>query len=169
MVGWHHRFNEHGFGWTLGVGDGQGGLEHCGSWGHKESDTTERLNWIEFMINFINSRVYLKTTLWFYFVDAEFTVCSLRFLVLSFRSCISLLIFFRLFDFSKVERSMLKSLTMMVDLLLYPCSSNKINFICFKAILLVTIYLELLHLFGELNSELNYLSLVIYFIYFICY
>ena len=59
--------------------------------------------------------------------------------------------FFGLFDFSKVERGMLKSLTMMVDLLLYPCSSNKINFICFKAILLVTVYLELLHLFGKLN------------------
>ena len=32
------------FGWTPGVGDGQGGLACCGSWGHKESDTTERLN-----------------------------------------------------------------------------------------------------------------------------
>ena len=30
----------HGFGWTLGVGDGQGGLVCCGPWGHKESDTT---------------------------------------------------------------------------------------------------------------------------------
>ena len=45
MVGWHHRLNGHGFGWTLGVGDGQGSLACCGSWGHKESDTTERLNW----------------------------------------------------------------------------------------------------------------------------
>ena len=44
MVGWHHQLNEHGFGWTVGVGDGQGGLACCGSWGHKESDTTERLN-----------------------------------------------------------------------------------------------------------------------------
>ena len=34
----------HGFGWTLGVGDGQGGLVCCGSWGRKESDMTERLN-----------------------------------------------------------------------------------------------------------------------------
>ena len=34
----------HGFVWTLGVGDGQGGLACCSSWGHKESDTTERLN-----------------------------------------------------------------------------------------------------------------------------
>ena len=41
MVGWHHRLNGHGFGWTPGVGDGQGGLVCCGSWGHKESDTTE--------------------------------------------------------------------------------------------------------------------------------
>ena len=44
MVGWHHRLNGHGFEWTLGVGDGQGGLACCGSWVRKESDTTERLN-----------------------------------------------------------------------------------------------------------------------------
>ena len=47
MVGWHHRLNRHGFGWTPGVGDGQEGLACCGSWGRKESDTTERLNWTE--------------------------------------------------------------------------------------------------------------------------
>ena len=44
MVGWHHRFNGHRFGWTPGVGDGQGGPVYCGSWGCKESDTTEWLN-----------------------------------------------------------------------------------------------------------------------------
>ena len=44
MVGWHHRLDEHKFWWTLGVGDGQGGLVCYGSWGLKESDTTERLN-----------------------------------------------------------------------------------------------------------------------------
>ena len=44
MVGWHHQLNGHGFGWTLGVGDGQGGLECCSPWGHKESDVTEQLN-----------------------------------------------------------------------------------------------------------------------------
>ena len=44
MVGSHHRLNGHGVGWTPGVGDGQGGLECCGSWGHKVSDMTERLN-----------------------------------------------------------------------------------------------------------------------------
>ena len=47
MVGWHHQFSGHGFGWTLGVGDGQGGLACCSSWGRKESDTTERLNGTE--------------------------------------------------------------------------------------------------------------------------
>ena len=44
MVGWHYRIDGHEFGWTPGVGDGQGGLACCSSWGCKESDTTERLN-----------------------------------------------------------------------------------------------------------------------------
>ena len=54
MAGWHHRLNGREFGWTLGVGDGQGGLACCDSWGHKESDVTERLNWTE---GFSSSRV----------------------------------------------------------------------------------------------------------------
>ena len=45
MVGWHHWLDGRGFGWTLGVGDGQGGLAYCSSWGGKELDTTEWLNW----------------------------------------------------------------------------------------------------------------------------
>ena len=44
MAGWNHRLNGREFERTLGVGDGQGGLVCCNSWGHKESDTTERLN-----------------------------------------------------------------------------------------------------------------------------
>ena len=44
MAGWHHRLNGHESGWTPGVGDGQGGLVCCDSWGCKESETTERLN-----------------------------------------------------------------------------------------------------------------------------
>ena len=47
MAGWHHWLGGHEFGWTPGVGDGQGGLACCDSRGHKESDTTERLNWTE--------------------------------------------------------------------------------------------------------------------------
>ena len=54
MAGWHHWLDGHGFGWTLGVGDGQGGLVCCGSWGRKESDTAEWLIWT----------VYLKKRIW---------------------------------------------------------------------------------------------------------
>ena len=46
-VGWHHWLYGHEFGWTPGVGEGQGGLACCGPWGRKESDTTEWLNWTE--------------------------------------------------------------------------------------------------------------------------
>ena len=42
MAGWHHRLDGHEFGSTLGVGDGQ---VCCNSWGRKESDMTEQLNW----------------------------------------------------------------------------------------------------------------------------
>jgi len=44
---WHHWLNRHGFEWTPEVGDGQGGLVCSSSWGCKESDTTEWLNWTE--------------------------------------------------------------------------------------------------------------------------
>ena len=47
MAGQYHWLDGHEFGWTPGVGDGQGGLGCCDSWGHKESDTTEWLNWTE--------------------------------------------------------------------------------------------------------------------------
>ena len=47
MPGWHHWLDGHESGWTPGVGDGQGGLACFDSWGRKESDTTERLNWTE--------------------------------------------------------------------------------------------------------------------------
>ena len=50
MAGWHHWLNERESEWTLGVGDWQGGLACCDSWGCKESDTTERLNWTELMV-----------------------------------------------------------------------------------------------------------------------
>ena len=46
MVGWHHRLNGHGFGWTLGVGDGMEPW-HAAVRGHKESDMTEWLNWTD--------------------------------------------------------------------------------------------------------------------------
>ena len=45
MAGWHHWLDGHEFEWTPGVGDGQRGLACCNSWGCKESDMTEQLNW----------------------------------------------------------------------------------------------------------------------------
>ena len=47
MAGWYHWLDGGESEWTPGVGDGQGGLACCDSWGHKESDTTKRLNWTE--------------------------------------------------------------------------------------------------------------------------
>ena len=47
-AGWHHW---HEFGWTPGVGDGHGGLVCCDSWGRKESDMTEQLNWTQLQEN----------------------------------------------------------------------------------------------------------------------
>jgi len=58
MAGWHHRLEGREFEWTPWVGDGQGGLVYCDSWGHKESDMTERLNWTE-----LKEREFLKVIL----------------------------------------------------------------------------------------------------------
>ena len=45
MAGWHHWLDGCESEWAPGIGDGQGGLACCNSWGFKEMDTTERLNW----------------------------------------------------------------------------------------------------------------------------
>ena len=63
MVEWCYRHNGHGFGWTPGVGDGQGGLACCGSWGRKESDATE-LNWTEGHL-YKNEKTSHKMEKWF--------------------------------------------------------------------------------------------------------
>ena len=47
MAGWHHQLDGREFEWSPGVGDGQGGLACCNSWGRKESDMTEGLDWTE--------------------------------------------------------------------------------------------------------------------------
>ena len=61
MAGWHHRFDGHEFGLTPGVGDGQGGLACCDSWGHKESDVTERLNTTELNLHLHVRYFVIKT------------------------------------------------------------------------------------------------------------
>ena len=70
MVGWHHWHNGHGFRWTPGVGGGQGGLVYCGSWGRKESDTTEWLNLTETLPVI---KVFLKLRCFLFFC---FFVCE---------------------------------------------------------------------------------------------
>ena len=59
MVGWHHWLNGHGFMWAPGVGEGQGGLACFSSWGCKELDTTEQLNW-----NWNWAHVYICLKVW---------------------------------------------------------------------------------------------------------
>jgi len=74
MAGWHHWLDGHESEWTPGVGDGQGGLVCCDSWGCKESGTTEQLNWTELntiwefllisFFPFLYSNVFLQTRMW---------------------------------------------------------------------------------------------------------
>ena len=67
MVGWHHWLDGHEFEWTLGVSNGQGSLACFSPWGHKESDTTEWLNWTETIFSDINCIIYRKRNLALHF------------------------------------------------------------------------------------------------------
>jgi len=62
MAGWYHWFDGHEFEQTSGVGDGQGGLACCSTWGHKESDMTEWLNWTELNGNTLTLHGPVKLT-----------------------------------------------------------------------------------------------------------
>ena len=61
MAGQHHLLDGHEFEWTPGVGDGQGGLACCSSWGRKESDTTEWLNWSELNVYRMEKQITFLT------------------------------------------------------------------------------------------------------------
>ena len=68
MAGWHHWLDGREFEWTPGDGDGQGGLACFDSWGRKELDTTERLNWTELMLPIpmlIGTTILLIIKLWY--------------------------------------------------------------------------------------------------------
>ena len=92
MVGWHHWLNGHGFWWTLGVGDGQGGLACCGLWGSKESDTTEWLNWLKVFLFLIFWGCSSLLSIWLYqftfpltmFKDCLFSMPSSTFISCAF-------------------------------------------------------------------------------------
>ena len=63
MVGWHHQLDGHEFEWSQGVCDGQGGLACCNSWGRKEPDTTEWLNWTEYYIVYMYHNFFTHASL----------------------------------------------------------------------------------------------------------
>ena len=75
MVGWHYQLNGHGFGWTqgVGVGDGQGGLECCGSWGCKESDSSD---WTELRDE--GGVIFFQSTLVAWGLVASYTILLLK-------------------------------------------------------------------------------------------
>ena len=73
MAGWHHWLNGCESEWTPWVGDGQGGLACCDSWGRQESDTTEQLNWTESDISWFPLK--WKTNLYVYTMKRLHEVC----------------------------------------------------------------------------------------------
>ena len=64
MAGWHHWLDGRESEWTPGVGDGQGGLTCCNSWGREESDTTEWLNWRVIGYSFSECRKIISIIYW---------------------------------------------------------------------------------------------------------
>ena len=68
MAGWHYWLDGRESEWTLGVGDGQGGLVCCDSWGRKESDMTEWLNWTDTAFKWYSTPLIL---LWSYILKRQ--------------------------------------------------------------------------------------------------
>jgi len=71
MAGWHHWLDGRESGWTLGVGDGQGGLACWNSWGRKESDTTEQLIWSDLIWSHYWVLLSLCLVLWYRTLDKQ--------------------------------------------------------------------------------------------------
>ena len=76
MVGWHHQLNGPGFRCTPGVGDGQGGLACCGSWGRKELDMTEQLNWTELKSQY---EYHIANICWWHDISTNLVLRVLRY------------------------------------------------------------------------------------------
>ena len=124
MAGWHHWLDEHESEWTPGVSDGQGGMECCDSWGHKELDTSEQLIWYDLM-----PLIYEIGLLFFHFPEKStfFLAISMKALLtcwfLGYRwmglACGQLRYFAQLFPCSKRPCSLL------MDSCTWKCSWNK--------------------------------------------
>ena len=68
MFRWHHQLNEQEFEQTPRVSEGQGILEHCRPWGHKESDTTQQLN-----NNSVRASVSCQICSWYAQIGLEYS------------------------------------------------------------------------------------------------
>jgi len=75
MTGWHHWLDGHESEWTLGVGDGQGGLACCDSWSLKESDTSEQLNWTD-IYKYSHMNIWIATWAIHKFWRLKFASCT---------------------------------------------------------------------------------------------
>ena len=72
MIRWYHWLDACEFEWTLGNGDGQGGLASCNSWGHKESDMTEQLNWTDLSTYLVKNLKQHPARVFYYILDLPF-------------------------------------------------------------------------------------------------
>ena len=130
MAGWHHWLDGRESGWTPGVGDGQGGLACCNSWGHKESDTNERLNWTELKLIEEPSNFFYKLFLAALFQQCMKVLIFPQLLIVStFQNIIFVTFFFN--NFSRASE--------VVSLWGFDCISQMINdvehlFMCLLAI-----------------------------------
>ena len=80
IAGWHHWLDGRESGWAPGVGNGQGGLACCDSWGRKGSDTTEQLNWTDSCVEiaFFNQTLHMEITRWSIPSQIDFILCTKR-------------------------------------------------------------------------------------------
>ena len=103
MAGWHHGLDGRESEWTPGDGDGQGVLACCDSWGGKESDTTERLNWTELNCDITNSFwqvfifLYMESYYMYSFVFGLFEILKLWDLPILL--CITIVLFLLLYEY----------------------------------------------------------------------
>ena len=116
MARWHHQLNGHEFEWTSGVGDGQGGLACCDSWGRKESDTTEQLNWTELMGLDVMILVF-----WMFSFKSTFSLSSFIFIKRLFSSS-------SLSAMRVMSSAYLKLLIFLLAILIPACASSSQHF-----------------------------------------
>ena len=132
MAGWHHWLDRHEFEWTPGVGDGQGGLAYCDSWGCKESDTTEQLNWTELNWSLIFT---FKQIIIFKSYQHSFTFHLLYFRLTCLWRCVSIIqIFIKCEQCRSHNRVWFLCITAAVQsrwIFRYEKSKKSYSFLCF--------------------------------------